>query len=726
MGKPDAAFVSHQERSDQTRRIESGTQTRQGSFCLECDSSHLIISWDHPWWYEIALPLSHVLCNSLGKKRFYGTGDTGSSVFSMRSGQPVQRGMRAGVPGHGQAQGWSASSGMIPFGPVSYRSDPSAGIPSATGDAAASKHNMPSLLESAHLGDGGSSSLVSVRSNNRGGYGTIGGQVDSATSTTPIDAVSRYDHRFQPKNDFNAAKEAIWRPDSRGTQSSSPLAEPALGIPDMERRANEGIEGTIGPENGMKHGSTSAGRGASHSDEVDSLLLLRSAIKKPEEDVPRYPIPYGTSQYAPSFPQYPMVPDRGYFTGQMPDASYNRTAYGIPDSGRMRPFAPHGYQPMNPVQMHPLPMYSASPDGRAPSFASMASFSRSSLPPGYPNGFDRGIPEYPGYISNSNGFRRGGEYAPQQNFDVYPHPALHAAGQQITSEEAAYLSGHKSPRATDRFHELLNVDQQYRPAPRKRVARTGKSHRAPGTERDPRLSALPPTSVHRVRVLQEQSRQASQAENASEVIRNRTNWIGVSYVPRLRKYRSFIFHPVYRKTIGCGTHMTAYEAAKARHVAVAKLPHEVQAHISQDFVFDPRDDDAPHLPKSVFEVTTSDADKARNLATASNPLAPPAMEATVPMEPSGASSAVQKGNGETLDRAESADESVSEAEPTDFVDEDDEDAVDSVVLSSTEQQYVDSADRAMVRTEIGAPVKPKFDMDEAESGVEVKIHSAST
>ena len=116
-----------------------------------------------------------------------------------------------------------------------------------------------------------------------------------------------------------------------------------------------------------------------------------------------------------------------------------------------------------------------------------------------------------------------------------------------------------------------------------------------------RISSLPPTSVHRVRALQDQTRAVLESStNASDAIRSRANWIGVSWVGRLRKYRSFIFHPVLRKTLSCGTFATAYEAAKARHAAIAVLPEDVRLHISQDFVFDPLDSDAARLPPSTF------------------------------------------------------------------------------------------------------------------------------
>lgn len=54
-----------------------------------------------------------------------------------------------------------------------------------------------------------------------------------------------------------------------------------------------------------------------------------------------------------------------------------------------------------------------------------------------------------------------------------------------------------------------------------------------------------------------------------------------------------------KKTIGTGSHLTAYEAARARHAHLCRhLAPEWRSHVSQDFI--PREDDAIgiSLPKA--------------------------------------------------------------------------------------------------------------------------------
>jgi len=79
------------------------------------------------------------------------------------------------------------------------------------------------------------------------------------------------------------------------------------------------------------------------------------------------------------------------------------------------------------------------------------------------------------------------------------------------------------------------------------------------------------------------------AEQVSARLRARTSWIGVSFVPRLQKYRSFVFHPTLQKTCSCGSYGTAYEAARARHRFIRALDAAVAAKLSDDFVYDPMD-----------------------------------------------------------------------------------------------------------------------------------------
>jgi len=116
-------------------------------------------------------------------------------------------------------------------------------------------------------------------------------------------------------------------------------------------------------------------------------------------------------------------------------------------------------------------------------------------------------------------------------------------------------------------------------------------------------ATLPPTSSRRVSALQNLTRslEGVPVERQSQLIRSRATWIGVSYVARLGKHRSFIFHPTDKKTVSCGTFATAYEAAKARHRLIASLPPTIAAHLSDDFTYDPLDPDAKD------EVTSGEA-----------------------------------------------------------------------------------------------------------------------
>jgi hypothetical protein len=66
-------------------------------------------------------------------------------------------------------------------------------------------------------------------------------------------------------------------------------------------------------------------------------------------------------------------------------------------------------------------------------------------------------------------------------------------------------------------------------------------------------------------------------------------WIGVSLNPKSDKYRSFIFHPVLKKTINFGSYDTAYDAAKARFFELQKMSPEISRRIGSDFVPDVND-----------------------------------------------------------------------------------------------------------------------------------------
>jgi hypothetical protein len=77
-----------------------------------------------------------------------------------------------------------------------------------------------------------------------------------------------------------------------------------------------------------------------------------------------------------------------------------------------------------------------------------------------------------------------------------------------------------------------------------------------------------------------------------EGARERIKWIGVSHHPRTGKYRSFIYHPVTKKTINFGSHATAYEAAKRRFFELQTMPPEISSRISTDFVPDVNDHNA--------------------------------------------------------------------------------------------------------------------------------------
>lgn len=67
---------------------------------------------------------------------------------------------------------------------------------------------------------------------------------------------------------------------------------------------------------------------------------------------------------------------------------------------------------------------------------------------------------------------------------------------------------------------------------------------------------------------------------------HRKTYIGVTYVERLKKYRSCFFSPIESKTIGTGTWPSPYEAARARHEKVAELPPEMRVRVSDDFEYD--------------------------------------------------------------------------------------------------------------------------------------------
>jgi hypothetical protein len=106
-----------------------------------------------------------------------------------------------------------------------------------------------------------------------------------------------------------------------------------------------------------------------------------------------------------------------------------------------------------------------------------------------------------------------------------------------------------------------------------------------------RANVCAPTSIRRIQLLKEVS--AAQANSAdTSAIRSRVAWIGVSFVPRLRKFRSYYFHPDIKKTIGCGSYLTAYDAAKARQIAILELGPLIRTRISQDFIPDAADAEA--------------------------------------------------------------------------------------------------------------------------------------
>jgi hypothetical protein len=452
----------------------------------------------------------------------------------------------------------------------------------------------------------------------------------SASSGHSHDSLSKRDAQPSPASATGGQRQfvepaqqappKVWKAPASpsSTSSSSSFEEPSLGIPEKIRQAtHESVETSaaavaeaqLPPALNLPARETNGDVGGREDTEAlkedaSSLLLLQSARGpiRPQQYKPMNP----TSMSMVSEPMSRLSKREDYFPGPTSGNYYAAIPpplQSLPwqqqqqhQSEMQMPQYQMGYPPMHSMQQAPNGMHGGMPYGTNGSgYTSMYMPSRAGLMM-EPSGMD------PRYMNM---------YAPAYN--SFPVPDMLDGDYQLSGRKRFREDAGKPKAVRKRRQE--DVDYLKKPYKKRSSGKPDAaelaldaSQRRRGHPDTGRLSSLPPTSVHRVRALQEQSRDVLlNSANPSEAIRARTSWIGVSYVPRLKKYRSFIFHPVYRKTIGCGTHPTAYDAAKARHKIISSLPMDIRAHISQDFVPDPLDPDVSTIPPSLFEVEPADS-----------------------------------------------------------------------------------------------------------------------
>jgi hypothetical protein len=102
-----------------------------------------------------------------------------------------------------------------------------------------------------------------------------------------------------------------------------------------------------------------------------------------------------------------------------------------------------------------------------------------------------------------------------------------------------------------------------------------------------------------------------------------TQYTGVSYVARLHKWRSCFFSPLEKKTVGTGSHATAYEAARARHERILHdIPVALRSRVTDDFVYtaaDPRRALAPVEASAAERAALAAAAAARQIVKRGTP-----------------------------------------------------------------------------------------------------------